>query len=330
MSMDDDNLDKLQREAHDWLARFARGDATFADLEAIKSWYAQSAAHAKAYARARRLWRILGVVARPVGKGFEGQSLGAQPHGADSRPGRVSRRAVWGGVLTASAVAAAYACVNPPFELWPSLAQLRADYRTSTGEQRKIALADNVSLDLNTQTSIAIRSNAAAEYIELIHGEAVVSVAAAPRPLIVSAADGHTIAEDAKFNLRYDRDPGCVVTCLEGTVRVENDGGVASLAAGQQVSYGDRRMGTVAAIDPQTVAAWQNGLLIFTFTPVARAIDEVNRYRPGRIVLFNETIGHRVLNARFEIKDADKIIGQIVRIFGAKATFLPGGLVILT
>jgi len=41
-------------------------------------------------------------------------------------------------------------------------------------------------------------------------------------------------------------------------------------------------------------------------------------------------IARRLLNARLRITEADKIIVQIVHIFGAKARSLPGGIVLLT
>ncbi len=323
MSADHHDLDPSQREAHEWLARFSRGDATEADLEAMKSWYAQSPAHAAAYVRARRLWRALGPV---TGNSREssGKATAKQYRG-------VTRRRVLGGALTASVAAAGYALLDPPFSLWPSFAQLTADYHTATGEQRQVHLADAVLLDLNTQTSIAIRTPANnAEQVELIAGEAMVSVTDASRPVVVSAAGGLTTATSAKFNLRHVGNERCLVTCIEGGVTVETNGIAASLMPRQQLSYSAQDLGKVSTIDPETVLAWQRGLLVFEFTPVARAIEEVNRYRPGRIVLLNEAIGRRVLNARFPVAEADKIISQIVRIFGAKAVYLPAGLVVLT
>jgi transmembrane sensor len=348
MSGDHDHPDLLQREAYDWLALFLRGDATSADLEAVKSWYARSPAHAEAYARARHLWNSLGPAIANETVGQEGTrspeaaknigvgDLDAVLTGPVARRQisrhQVSRRAVLGGAMAASVAAATgYALVDPPFGLWPSVAQLSADFRTKTGEQRKIAFGDDVSLDLNTQTSIALRAadtNPSARHIELISGEAMISVS--DRSLIVSAAEGRTIADRASFNLRYDQHAACVVTCLEGTITVERGSQTVSLGRGQQVSYDANKLGAVAVIDREAVTAWQRGVLIFAFTPVAQVVEEVNRYRPGRLVLLNEALGRRILNARFDIKDADKVVGQIARIFGAKTTFLPGGVVILT
>ncbi|WZB71262.1 FecR family protein [Achromobacter xylosoxidans] len=76
------------------------------------------------------------------------------------------------------------AVVAPPFGLWPSWRELGADYRTAKGEQRRVVLPGAAVLDLNTRTSIALR----AAGVELISGEAAISLAGASSPFTVSAA----------------------------------------------------------------------------------------------------------------------------------------------
>jgi transmembrane sensor len=44
----------------------------------------------------------------------------------------------------------------------------------------------------------------------------------------------------------------------------------------------------------------------------------------------NEGIGRRLLTARLPTTETDKIVTQIVHIFGAKARTLPGGIIVLT
>ena len=62
-------------------------------------------------------------------------------------------------MLAGAIVAAAgYIMVRTPFGLWPSIKRLFADYRTGKGERRKVALTPDVSLELNTLTSVAVRS----------------------------------------------------------------------------------------------------------------------------------------------------------------------------
>jgi transmembrane sensor len=193
-----------------------------------------------------------------------------------------------------------------------------------------VTLGEAMSVDLNTRTSIAVKAQTDnATRIALISGEAAISTGSASPPLTVMAGSGRVTANQARFDLRCDA-AAVLVTCLEGNLQVECKAIVRPLAARQQVSYGADGVGAVKAIDPEIVTAWQRGELIFEGTPVAEVIAEVNRYRPGRIILMNQDIGRRLLSARLRIAEAEKIVSQIVHIFGAKATDLPGGIVVLT
>jgi transmembrane sensor len=331
-SMDEEalaGLDPVQREAYEWIARFMAGGMTSADVEAMKAWYRQSRAHAAAYAEARRLWNALG----PVANARMGESGDIDRAGGRTRHPRimptaaVGRRAFIGGALAASA---AYAFVKPPLDLWPSYSELMADYRTGAGENRQVTLADAVSLDLNSKTSVTLRSKTAdATEIELISGEAAISTGAASGKLTVVAASGRIIATRSDFNLRCD---GSMVsiTCLDGELLVVRDGVMTPLCARQQVHYSDRGLGSVTATDPDVVTAWRQGDLIFEGMPVAQVVAEINRYRSDRIILMNEKIGRRLLTARLRTTETDKIVIQIVHIFGATARPLPGGIIVLT
>jgi transmembrane sensor len=321
------NASSISDEAYGWIVRFMAGGMSPADMASMKAWYRQSPDHRAAYAEARRVWQSLGPIAsesrhRPG----EGQVARAAPSrtGAASIP---SRRLFLGGALAASA---AVLMVRPPLDLWPSYTELMADFRTGAGERQQIALGDSLSLDLNTRSSIAIRTQTAeATRIEMLSGEAAISNGRGAPPLTVVAGTGRIFATDAELNVRCDGGE-VIVTCLKGHLDVARDGQTTPLDARQQVAYGRQQTGAVAGIDPAVVTAWQQGVLTFDATPVAQVIAELNRYRPGRIILVNGDIGRRLLNARIKVAETDKIIVQIVHIFGAKARELPGGVVILS
>ena len=317
----------ISDEAYGWIVRFMAGGMSPADLASMKAWYRQSPDHRAAYAEARRVWQSLGPIAsesrhRP-GEGKVARVAPSRP-GVASRP---SRRLFLGGAMAASA---AVLMVRPPLDLWPSYTELMADFRTGAGERQQVALGDSLSLDLNTRSSIAIRTlTAEATRIEMLSGEAAISNGRGAPPLTVVAGSGRIFATDAELNVRCDGGE-VIVTCLKGHLDVARDGQTTPLEARQQVAYGSQQTRAVAGIDPAVVTAWQQGVLTFDATPVAQVIAEVNRYRPGRIILMNGDIGRRLLNARIKVAETDKIIVQIVHIFGAKARELPGGVVILS
>src|SRR5262249_18298289 len=146
-------------------------------------------------------------------------------------------------------------------------------------------------------------------------------------PVTVLAADGRAVAADARFNLRFGDPRSVCVTCLDGQVQVKRLGAILQLQAGQQVVYSDQGIGSVVAIDPAAITAWQQGLVIFRSTPLTEVVAEINRYRPGRVILTSAALGRQQLNARFRIEDIDRVVGQIEQVFGAHATTLPGGIV---
>ncbi len=168
------------------------------------------------------------------------------------------------------------------------------------------------------------------ERVALIAGEAAVSTPSARRnPVVVTAGNGRTTGADgARFNLLAEERAVCV-TCLEGHIEVEQGGASRLLSAGQQVVYSARGLSAAVAIDPLLVTAWQNGVVIFQATPVRQVVAEVNRYRPGRVILRDEALGRKTFSARLRIDKIDLAIGQIAEVFGAPTTSFPGGIVLL-
>jgi transmembrane sensor len=327
MTMDDQPgpHEVLRRQAKDWIVQIATGEATQADLRALERWRMQSPLHAEAYAQACRLWGMLGSPLEAAVRSRDSRSTVRVP--GMTRP--IGRRTFLGGAAAASAaVAAGVMVVRPPLDLWPSLTELAADYRTGTGEQRKIAFADRTSIEMNTRTSLNFRaSETDADSIELITGEA--AMATGSRSVVVQAGAGRISAINAQFTVRCDG-PGVRVSCLGGLVDVHYQEQAATVRARQQVVYAARDLGPVVTIDPEIVAGWRDGLLIFQDERLSRVIEEVNRYRAGRIVLVNAELGERRISARFKLARLDAVMTQFQEAFGAKVTSLGGGFVLLS
>jgi transmembrane sensor len=313
------------REAHAWVRRLTSGEATVADARALKLWCETSPEHAAAFAQAQQLWRNLG----PAGKQLLDQA-DRQPELARHRPRRMSRRVFLGAALTATAAAVTLA-VNPPLGWWPAASDWSADYRTATGEQRQIQLSAHVTADLNTQTTLAERQiTNTSHVVELIHGEvAFQRKSGAGRVFTAVAGDARTVASDfAHFQLRYADDTVCV-TCLAGEVSVEHGNYRRTLREGEQALYGRNGQEQITAIDPAEASAWREGVVIFRHTPLTEAVAEVNRYRPGRIILLGTALAKNEVSGRFRIHDMDQVITQIQQAFSANVTHLPGHIVLL-
>jgi transmembrane sensor len=326
--------DPLVDEALDCIVRLKTGEPTRAEVDALQHWRDQSPAHEQAFQAAARLWRHMRIAAQELAE----QELAEEEQTAAARRGRaraprlLSRRMMILGGSVAVAAAAGYAVVVPPFDLWPSLNELSADYRTAKGERRKVVLASDVWLELNTQTSVALRPAQNETAVELISGEAsvVAKLPSSSRPFVMLAANGRVTAARADFNARCLG--GVVaVACLDGVVDIELANKSVRLQKAEQVSYSSAGFAESAnPADIAQVAAWQGGLLIFRDRPLGDVVDEVNRYRLGKIIITNEAIKRRIVNGTFQIDKLGNFVPQVQQLFGARVTSLPGGVVLLS
>lgn len=314
--------DVVKGDARNWVLRITSGHATRADVTELKQWCEQSSLHAEAFARASNRWRLMGPALESIAQS-RGPAVAIQ-----GRPA-FGRRAFIGGAFAASAVGATAAMlISPPIGLWPSFAELAADYRTAPGERREVAVASNTSVEMNTRTSLNIRSIAGEkERIELIAGEA--SVSTRSRMIEVQAGDGRTVINAARVNVRCD---GSIVrvTCLDGIAEVRQQRRSVTVRPNQQVAYSANGFESMATVDAAVISGWRSGDLYFRDEPLSAVIEEINRYRSGRIIVLNDALGQRRFTARFKLDRLDVIVAQLRAVFEASVTSLPGGIIILS
>jgi transmembrane sensor len=331
--------DALQQEAQVWLRRMTSGEVTQWDAQAFRRWQSASPLHRSAFDEAKRQWQAM----KPAIGILLAADSSASKQGKSALPRRQrERRAFLGAAIGAAAAAGAAAVVYPPFGLWPSVGEWNADYRTATGEQRTIALGDAVDVAMNTQTSIRRQMTGAQLVgVDLVAGEAAIDLRRAGKSFSVTAGVGRSIAESApsaqsaqsKQSTRFEvrnLDGNICVTCLEGTVRVEHPGGKRLLQAQQQTTYDAHAIGGVTAVAAADVSAWRNGVLVFRQAPLADVIEEINRYRPGRVVLMADSLRDSAVSGRFPIASLDAVLLQIQHSFDLNARALPGGFLVLS
>lgn len=319
-------LDAVLKEALAWVIRLHSGDATSDDAAALDQWRCKSRDHEAAFRDAVRSWRTFGDATRRL---IAEKQSGRHDPGARAPRKLIGRRGLIGGAIAAS-LGGVYVALEPPLGLWPSLEELSADYRTAKGEQRAVSLSNDVSLKLNTQTAVAVRSIEDSAHIELISGEAsIVAKRIGASPLVVDAASGRITAFRANFDVRC-LDGAVSVSCTDGAVDVALKGRAVRIKNGQQVSYSAATgLGAPLPVDPAQATAWQDGLLIVRDWRLTRLVDEINRYRRGKIIVLDAQLGDRMVTGTFRLDSLDDFIGQAQGLFGASVRSMPGGVVLL-
>lgn len=309
------DLTAIQREGLDWVALLVSGRATLNDRVSLERWRAQSSAHAEAFSAAVKLVRLARTRKFPGSEQFR-PALWERP---------MTRRMALGGAIAA---ATSVAIIRPPLELWPSLAELTSDYRTGVGERREVALATGLSLELNTRTSVALKSHRGQPGIALIAGEVAANVRLpAAQRFYVIAGGSRISANDASFDLRMS-DDGVCVTCARGMVHIGDD--LVALGPRQQLTFTRSGFGKPVIVDPSVVTAWRNGELIFYNASLGHIVTEINRYRSGKIVILNSELASRQFNSTFRIDHIENVVADLQKLANVSATTLPGGIVLLS
>ncbi|MES2249637.1 MAG: FecR domain-containing protein [Pseudomonadota bacterium] len=330
--------DALREEARIWLGRLALAEVTQMDMQAFKRWQHTSAAHQAAFDEAKHQWHAMklaideGLRADPKATARYRQLAQGTPHAAQQ-----GRRAFLGAAMSAAAVAGVAVVAYPPLGLWPAPGAWGADERTATGEQRTLGFANHVRVTLNTQTRVRRETSGHGETtgIDLLAGEVAIDLQAmqegASPSFVVTAGAGRSGAQGAsRFQVRHLQGSKVCVTCIEGSVQVAHAAGHKLLQARQQTVYDATSLGGVQAIEPADLSAWRKGELVFRQTPLAQVLDEINRYRPGRVVLMADARRDSAVSGRFSIAVLDEALLQIQHSFDLRARALPGGLLILS
>lgn len=321
-----------EASVREWLVRLRSGDATTEDAEAFRRWCAEHPDEARFVPTMGQIWGKLGVAASEV---MAEQSAAARAAEMRAGAAHVSRRrAVIGFAVAAGAT---WLAVRPPLQLWPALGDFVADYRTGTGEQRKVVLSDRVTVQMNTQTRIDVLSaSGETGAIKLLAGEAEVIATGSPGgagsngAFTVVAGRGRMTARAARFDIRRSGDEVCV-TCMSGSLTFAHprQQQPLTLNVAQQLTYDDRHVRAIVPANTATVTAWRRGVLVFDDVALSRVVDEINRYRPGKVIVRNAALGARSVHAKFFIAKLDDAIDMIGDLYGARVTRLPGGITVL-
>ncbi|MBO9357001.1 DUF4880 domain-containing protein [Bordetella petrii] len=309
----------LREQAQAWALKLKTGQPDADDVAAFHRWRNQSADHAWAWSETCKDWKALGESAKLFEQRYRHKML-------EPRPRQAARRWFLAGAASACGAVAVAGLLRPPLDLWPSWSEMGADYRTDKGEQRALTLAGQVQVSLNTQTSIAVQTQDGVPRVSLISGEAAIATRGAACDVL--AQDARLAIVDGDFELRTLPDGRVRVRCNRGQAQLHHTRRTVALSGHEEVLYDRVSVGSVTPLAANT-GDWRHGVVMFDNLPLDQAIDEINRYRPGRVVLINDALAARRFTAKFQVQALDDAIELMEQVLGVRVRRV-GDLVLLT
>ncbi len=318
IQVDSRNEEKVLQEAARHAARMWSGAQTPQDRDALQAWLQQDPAHADAFSAAQLLADGVAELGRRDPQMERMVTWAAAPVGAAHR--RFAPTTWMFAALAACAVVVAVVLLMPA--IIPSGQEMNY---AATDAPRKIELPDGSRIDLDVGTRLHVAYSRSERRVELLDGRALFAVAHdSDRPFSVDAHGYRTVALGTRFQVDR-RDAVIAVTLTEGSVRV--DRGEGSDAQGQRLLPGERLLLPVddhgawrkERADVEVATSWSRGRLLFRDTPLAEAVDEINRYSRIPVVLAEPRLSTLKVSGNFLANDSDTTVAAFASILPIRA-----------
>lgn len=321
---------RLHKQASAWAMRLGGGALDQAEQRRLDRWLAADPRHGPALADAEMAWALAGecrdspLFAQPVPAARRLSWSGWLAPWRDSgAPWR------WAGaalclVLTAGWVAGGGDAVAP----------LLADYKTSAGEVRPLALPDGSQVLLGSNSALDVQYGPEERRVRLLRGEAVFSPAprtgAETRKFVVEAAGGRATALGTRYAVHRENAERAWVGVLAHRVEVELDAVPQSGAERMALEAGDSAVyshagGIVRSQEaPRQGADWAEGYLVFEGAPLDQVLRRVGDFKRGLLILADREAARRPVTGLFHLDNLDGAIATLCAELRLKQVRLPG------
>ncbi|MGY2234323.1 FecR family protein [Pseudomonas gingeri] len=297
------------------------------DQATFSRWLQADPAHAEAYAQAQVLWELSEVPASRLAR-EEAFALQGFLKAMEHPPRRALWR--WSAPLAMAACLLLMISLGAGWQPQRWLDDLGADYVSAPGQIRTVTLADQSQVTLDTDSAIAVDFRGGERHVRLRRGSAFFSVSHTGEPFVVDARGGEARVLGTQFEVRLQED-GARVTVLSGRVGVTPRKGAAQqvLTANQQLAYADGTAQPLHSVDSDMQLAWRQGWLNYSKASLAEVVDDLRRYYPGRILVFNDTLAARRVSGSFPNKDPQAVLDSLQGVLGFEQHKLLGRLIVL-
>lgn len=307
----------ITEAAAEWAVRLHAGALSEDTRAQLDLWLAADERHAPALRFAEQTWAALGALA------LEARPAGHRLSPPAARPVPVTRRRRplrWAGRAAVLSLVLAVGWISGP----TLLLQMQADYRTGAGEIRTVQLADGSSVELDASSAISIDYDTRERRIRLLSGAAVFDVSpmgeAETRPFVVQSAGGRTRALGTQFVVGRESSDQAWVGVLQHSVAVSlltppvQGAAQQTLEEGQSARYSAQEgVQKLPGFDLNAATSWRRGVLVFDRQPLAHVIEQLNRYRPGQIVLANPALANRQVSGVFRLEMLDSALHTLTQ-----------------
>jgi transmembrane sensor len=301
----------VSREASEWFV-FLQDDPEDLSLRhRFERWLSASPAHAAAWAETLRAASLSESLLPFDARQWRTADPGRP--GRSAPPGRARRK--WMASLGALAVAAALA-----FWVGPAvLLHLQADFRTGVAQVRQIDLQDGSIVTMAPGSAIAVGFGPIEREVRLLSGEAFFAVKPdAKRPFTVKAQSLTASVLGTSFDVDLQKN-AVSVAVSEGHVRVSAAGVDEIVQGGQaiRVVSGTPRADR-SALSTVAAAAWRHGQLVMEDRPFSDAVDYLERYYSGSIVIVGGLLRERPVTGIFDLNDPEAALRTMAKALGVE------------
>lgn len=342
---DEAKLPELKKQAIEWLILLRTHDITEAQTHAFADWLSEDILHADAFAKAEDVFNAMVVAAQspritnPVASNTnEPDNIKLTVTSIKQTPPipKIPSKRFRSWLALPLTLAAAWLlAVNLVLPKQSHLLEdYLSDYHTKTGEQRNIQLADGSQILLNTNSAVSVDYQNSSRNITLHHGQARFTVAKdSQRPFEVNSGSLTVRALGTVFDVYHQETGEIDVTVQEHAVAasIQNEGLTSidgqpthvKVQEGQRLRYGGYgNLNQPEPIDGVQTAAWQQRRLFINDRPLAELVEELDRYRVGRIFLSDSKLKNLRVTGMFSLADPNAALDKVRKILALQETQL--------
>jgi transmembrane sensor len=294
--------EEVSHQASVWFALMQGGTPTEAEREALANWIKADPEHAQAYAQLESLWAASALLVKP------------NPPAAAAQ---LSRRRFVG--LGMAACAAAVTTGATTFWL-KGMGSPFADLHTSVGERRTVNLPDGSTVELAGNTAMNVDFSTTQRSVELLQGEAFFNVL--PRSageFSVKTQAGRVIASDGEFCLSCDG-PTAMLAVNRHTVRVINADQQTDIGEGLSLRFSANQTGPIQHAELDQILAWRSGRLVFFDKPLITVVNELQRWREGKIFIADNQLAARRVSLILNLNRPDEMLAVLSKALSVRMT----------